>query len=542
MPNFTLRVAVVCLLFVGCATAPPPSPLGGFLESAEALGFDGQVLVARNGRLLIHRAYGLADRATDRSMTPDTALGIASQSKQFTAAAILALEAEGRLKVEDTIASHLSDVPADKQAITIHQLLTHTSGLPRGDIVPDFANVTPGELVAKILAAPLEGAGTWRYSNAGYNLLAAIVERKSGMSLAAYMRRRLFDRAGMTRTGVIGVDDPGLAAVAYRGLAPQGSIATWKRNWRTWGGGDVFSTTTDLYRWERALRAGRVLPPAQLGKFYAPHVKVEGDESYAYGWFVTAAAGRTRIEHGGDTELGYHCLYRVYPDSGTILLLLGNRTEVGGVWQRWGVQDAIEKAAFGEAFDALPAVRPAARVLREGKWSAAKGAAIEIRHDGDQLVAIADNQAAAALLWNAPETEAATSKIERLLGRIRSGEIRPAYEDVLAPDGLHFVDDYVREWADLTTKYGPLVSWHVAGSIPSRRGSAKTFATLRFERGEIGMTWTTRDLGAGRVIGSAPGEAPPLGRILAMRSDGILVGRDFVSGRTVEIAPGSFKK
>lgn len=535
-----LLAAVVLTLFVaGCASAPQPSPLDRYLKSAEAFGFDGQVLVERDGRVLVQRAFGLADREQERRMTLDTAFGIASQSKQFTAAAILALEAEGRLKVEDSIGAHLAGVPADKQTITIHQLLTHTSGLPRGDIVADFADITPAQLVAKILAAPLEGAGTWRYSNAGYNLLAAIVERESGMSLAAYMRKRLFDRAGMTRTGVIGVDAPGHSAVAYRGLAPQDSIAGWRRNWRTWGGGDVFSTVSDLHRWERALRSGRILPPAQLEKFYAPHVKIEGDEAYGYGWFVTNTARGRRIEHGGDTELGYHCLYRVYPDSNTILLLLGNRTEVGGVWQRWGLQDAIEKAAFGEAFDALPSVRPAARVLGEGKWSATSGAEVEIRHDGDQLVAIARNQAAAALLWNGSRTEAATSKIERLLVRIHAGEIRPAYEEVLAPDGLQFVNDYVREWSDLTARHGPLVSWRVVGSIPGRRGSARTFAWLQFERGTVGMTWNTRDLGAGRVIGSAPGEAPPLGRVLALRSDGMLVGRDLVSGSTVEIAPAS---
>ena len=210
-----MRRILVVLAFLSVSCASHRSALDDYLRTAEAYGFDGQVVVEREGRVVLDRAYGFADRESARRTTRDTQYGIASQTKQFTATAILLLEQQGRLHVTDTIDKFIDNVPADKKDITIHQLLTHTSGLPQGDLVNDFEAKSAGEMIATVLAAPRKPAGEWRYSNAGYNLLGAIIEKASGTTYDAFLREQLFRPAGMTRTGVIGADRVTDGAVAY---------------------------------------------------------------------------------------------------------------------------------------------------------------------------------------------------------------------------------------------------------------------------------------------------------------------------------------
>ncbi|HJQ38897.1 MAG TPA: serine hydrolase domain-containing protein, partial [Thermoanaerobaculia bacterium] len=343
-----------------------------FLHRAEAFGFDGKVVVAKHGKVLVDGAYGFADRERGIRNDRDTVFGIASQTKQFTAAAILML----KLNVDDPITKFLNDVPEDKRDITLHQLLTHTSGLMQGDIVPDFAEITPDELIRKILASERKPPGVWRYSNAGYTLLAAIIERASGKPYATFLRDAIFAPNGMRNSGVIGFDVPRKRAIAYRGLNPQ---RTWKVNWRTWGGGDVFSTARDLYRWELVLRSGR------FAKMFQPYVKLpDSEDQYGYGWFISPKL----IEHGGDTEMGYHCAFRRYVKDGVTVIITGNRTEVNGTWQRWGVQDAIAAIALGEEFKQLPEIGKGKKP-RAGTYDEFK-----LRYDGGQLVIEARTPAA----------------------------------------------------------------------------------------------------------------------------------------------------
>lgn len=509
-----MRKIVLCLLALLMLSCGTNRALEQYLRTAEAYGFDGQVVAERDGRVIVDRALGFADREHGRRATRATQYGIASQTKQFTATAILLLEQQGRLHTTDTIAQFLDGVPDDKKDITIHQLLTHTSGLPPGDLVGDFEAKSAAQLIGVVLAAPRKTPGEWRYSNAGFNLLAAIIEKASGAAYETFLREQLFRPAGMTRTGVIGADRIAEGAVAYRGLIPQSSIATWPRNWRTWGGGDVFSTAEDLEKWEQALRGDRILNAAQKGKLFAPYVKVGEGDTYGYAWFVDGKTSRgTRlIEHGGDTELGFNCAFRRFPDEHASLLVTSNRTDVNGPWLRWRIQGDLERLMFGQKAEAsLPEPRRAA-LPPAGTYRAADGAEIEVSTSGGQLVVAARNAAAAIALFgaeaDAPALLQAVDKTRKML----ASPDENGFATALTEEAKKFAGDYVNEWRDIVAKHGAVKGFTIAGAVP-RGKNARVFVELATGDGAFPITYGWADKGAGRLNGSTPGDGPPLARV-----------------------------
>ncbi len=169
-------------------------------------GFSGAVLIAKDGQVVLKRAYGMANRETGLPYDVDMVSCIGSVTKQFTGAAIMKLDMQGKLGTSDPIAKYLPGVPADKAGITIHHLLTHTAGFS-GDLGgSDEEPIGRDALVAKVLAAPLvaKPGDHFEYSNEGFALAAAIVERVSGQGYGAFLRGQLFLPAGMTDTGPTG--------------------------------------------------------------------------------------------------------------------------------------------------------------------------------------------------------------------------------------------------------------------------------------------------------------------------------------------------
>jgi len=159
--------------------------LDQYLSRLEGYGFSGAVLVAKNDEIYLSKGYGLADRAISIPVTPDTLFEGASLTKQFTAAAVMKLEQQGKLRVEDPITKYFDNVPDDKKSITLHHLMTHSAGFPN-----EFSKPGGGyyqdrdEFVRAILATPLEyPPGTESvYSNPSYSLVAAVIEKGSGKS------------------------------------------------------------------------------------------------------------------------------------------------------------------------------------------------------------------------------------------------------------------------------------------------------------------------------------------------------------------------
>lgn len=341
-----VRAAVLVAVLavpVARAQAPADTVVAGETASrmdrwlAEAK-FQGDVLVAKGGSVLIRKGYGMADRENAVPWAPDTVFSVGSITKQFTAAAILKLEMQGKLRVEDPIGKFFPQAPADKRSITLHQLLTHTSGLD-SDFAGDYDPVGRDAYVGKILASKLRTppGSAFFYANAGYSLLGAVVELASGKPYETYLAENLFLPAGMRDTGYrLPKWDPRRIAVGYVDGHRWGRITEkpWDTDgpyWALRANGGIHSTLDDLLRWHAALAGETVLSAAEKKKMYTRHVSEGGGDSfYGYGWAISdAPGGGTLVEHNGGNRAFYADFLR-FLDQNLVVVLATNDSEVPG--------------------------------------------------------------------------------------------------------------------------------------------------------------------------------------------------------------------
>ena len=354
------RIALVLIL--ACLSLPAMAATAGLgeqlathMSALEAYGFSGTLLVAKGGQVIHHGAYGFADADRKVPFTMDTAFDIGSITKQFTAAAILKLETQGKLSVQDPVSRWFEGVPEDKRSMTLHHLLTHSSGL-RGDFGGDYEEMPRDRLVKMALESKLQWApGTrYDYSNAGYSLLAAVVELASGQPYEVYLKENLWKPAGMTRTGYRLLEKGPLAHGVRDGKdwgtpvdkvwAPEGP---W---WNLRGNGGVLSTTGDLYKWHQALEGEAILSKEAKAKIFTPHMPEdeEGSSHYGYGWAILKTPRGTRlISHNGGNGI-FHADFRRYVDEGIVLIIGSNRAD----------------------FASIPAVGPISRLIFNSDYSA----------------------------------------------------------------------------------------------------------------------------------------------------------------------------
>jgi CubicO group peptidase (beta-lactamase class C family) len=342
------------------ATEPLGAALDAYLERTVPFGFSGVFLVARGGEVILEGGYGLADREAGTPVTPETVFDIGSITKQFTAAAILKLEDEGRLSTDDPIGRWLPDVPADRAGITIHHLLTHSSGLT-GDLGGDYQVMPRDTLVRRALASELEAAPGERYdySNLGYSLLGAIVEVASGLPYERFLHDRLLRPAGLEQTGyMIPAWTPQRLAVGYRGGQRWGTPLdhAWADDgpwWNLRANGGILSTVGDLHRWHLALEDDRLLSAGARRKMTEPHVSEGfGDSHHGYGWAVSTTPRGTRlVAHNGGNGYFFADFLR-YLDEDVVVLLATNRADGPASTISRRVIDAV----FGGAHPALPPV------------------------------------------------------------------------------------------------------------------------------------------------------------------------------------------
>ena len=473
-----------------------------------ALGrFSGAVVVARGGREVLARGYGRADRERGLPNTPDTRFDLGSLAKQFTAAAILKLEAEGKLSVSDPISRHLPDYPRPVgDRVTLHHLLTHTSGIPslgrRGplqDVEEDCTPKTLDELIAFSKDLPLqsEPGAQYRYSNTGYMMLAAVVERVSGMPFHDYLRTALFEPAGMQGTGPVMPDAAadGLAK-GYEGYAPDIQPARCVHpTWQT-GAGGLRSTARDLLRWDRALAEGRVLPPAQLAKLVHPHVgRGRPGAFYAYGWFVHPLHGRTVVNHGGTTAGFVSEMYRFAGDSVTVIVL-SNLLPTLGVNVPAEVGERASALALGVEPDPPPPtpVRLDEAALRrvEGTYEVAPGYRVRVGVEDGRLIATAlgdsswslSTIAAQRALNRASDTVATGMRILDAFARADVAALRAA----LKPERQAQVRDsslmFVRLLQEHDPRFGRLLKSSAYRVVADRNGGAFVDARMSFEKSD----------------------------------------------------------
>lgn len=325
--------------------AQPTDPrVQSFLDRILPKGPGGTVVAARGGALVHCRGFGFADRDNRIPAGCDTAYDIMSITKQFTAAAILKLEMMGRLRVGDPISRYVGPVPAGKRDITVHHLLTHTSGL--GDLGDDYEPVSREVMLHRALASRLRFTpGTkFHYSNLGYSVLAAIIEKVSGLGYERFLAGHLFGPSGMTHTGyVLPRWAPGQVAVEYdrhgnsRGRPFDHPWAADGPYWYLRGNGGMLSTPRDMFRWHRALTGGRILSPRAKRKLFKPYVLIEGGGDrkaayYGYGWGVIPRTPYGRVvEHDGGNDWSFGDFAR-FLDAGVMVFWISNHAYKDGEW------------------------------------------------------------------------------------------------------------------------------------------------------------------------------------------------------------------
>jgi len=288
--------------------------------------FMGAVLVAIGDHILLDQGYGKADLEWGISNTPDVKFRLGSLTKQFTAALILMLQEDGKLKLSDPISRYIPDVPKSWAGVTLAQLLGHVSGIPNftdDDRFPvwSMSPHTLAEELAFIEAKPLsfEPGSKYEYSNSNYEVLGAVIEKVSGRSYAEMLKQRIFEPLGMADTGLDGDELVLLKRAQGYQPGPNGLEHARSESMTVpWAAGSIYSTTHDLLRWEHGLFGGKLVSPASLKLMTTP-----GKGDYGLGLSITRRDGRTTVAHGGGIE-GFNTYLAYEPDEGVAVVVLSN--------------------------------------------------------------------------------------------------------------------------------------------------------------------------------------------------------------------------
>ena len=348
MHRHTIRLILCGILLVSaaCASQSPSAPL--VPPSAQVIvsktdaylnkltkrnDFSGSVLIARNGEILVSNGYGKANREKDTPNTAQTKFRLASVTKQFTAMAILILQAQGKLDVQDPISKYLPDCPAAWQNITVHHLLTHTSGIPNFTNLPDYQTTkglpaTPLEIIARFKDKPLDfqAGEKWSYSNSGYVVLGFIIEKVSGKTYEAFLQKNIFVPLRMADSGY----DHNNTDLATGYVNQSNKPADFLDMSIPYAAGGLYSSVEDLNRWQQALYTEQLISVELLDNMFTPFAPMPDSDGlgYGYGWVIGKEGGHPVVGHISGIE-GFTTAITCYPDDKVAIIVLGNQENVG---------------------------------------------------------------------------------------------------------------------------------------------------------------------------------------------------------------------
>lgn len=504
-----------------------------YMGRLEGFGYTGGVLVIRDGRVVLSRSYGMANRAEGVRADTNTVYNLGSITKQFTAAAILRLEEMGKLRTTDSIARFFPTASADKRSITLHQLLTHTAGFNSDYSPGDYEETSRNEYMRRMLAAPLRSApGTQHfYSNAGYSMLAAIVELSTGRDYETALRELVLQPAGMRETGY---KAPAWAAArvahGYQNGRDWGTIVDRIKPaaapyWALRGNGGLHTTLGDMVRWDTVLNDTRVLTDSSRRKFMTGYVNEgpDGVSQYAYGWAVMKTTRGTRlVTHNGGNGIYVAELLRFVDDRVTLFV-----TSTVSEFTASQAVRTIARIAFGQPYD-LPPVRaaaaPTAVASAAGTYMFADGSRLLLRAQDGRLMAEGVGQQAYALLTagdtlSSPDALVANARAHTIVTALVAGNAAPLHAALGpgAPDSAEVATQEGQMMAGRLQRFGAYRSFEVLGTVPGPEGGLQTTVRLNFERGGATniYTWDRNahivDLGARpyqatELVPSAPGE------------------------------------
>lgn len=469
--------------------------LDTYLTRITPFGFSGALLVSKDGKVILNKGYGMAIRSENVANTSETVFSTGSITKQFTAAGIMKLEMTGKLTTEDSITRYFDDVPEEKKGITLHHLLTHTSGVINAT-GPDFVVAPRDETMQKILGAPLQfkPGERFAYSNAGYSMLAAVIEKVSGQGYEEFMNKNIFTPAGMNHTGYR-IPEWDKKVVAHWYVGDKDNRTPLEKPYPYWnyiGNGGILSTTEDMYKWHKALLGEEVFSPEVKKKMFTPYLN-----DYGYGWDVLEREMGTLIQHDGGSTLGCSAEMRRYIDAGVVTILFCNQS-YGQQTLMEVVREQIETLVFGGDVT-LPvdvtAATPAELQKFVGSYKLESGGHLTVEEKQGKLTIHAQGQDAICLLFDPENPDPSHfEELNRLSESVFDAALKEDYEpfgDVLLNKERRL--ERIKELIDMRLRMykkrtGAIEDVISAGTLPSTfdgEAAAMTYVELKGEKGSM---------------------------------------------------------
>lgn len=424
--------------------------------------FHGSVLVAKEGKVLLNNGYGYADFAQNIENKSQTRFGIGSVTKQFAALAALKLSREGLLDLEEKVMKYIPDFPhGDK--ISIHNLLTHTSGLKNYTDLPEFwtsdtANKDPNKMLDLIRDMELEfiPGETFHYSNTNYLAMGIIIEKISGETFEDYLES-ITKPLGMKDTGMIYGENKGTKdATTYSGYLEVKEIDDDLVTSQAYAAGSMYSTVEDLYRWDRAIANNELLEKELLDEMFKAHIAIPEAGSYGYGWMMEDTDMGKEIFHGGST-IGFTAyIGRLVSQDLTVIILSNNNAyNVNSLKEDLTSIVLNKKYKMPEEIKEIKIEDEELYSKYSGKYNLTTGLQIDIFEKDEKLYAQGTGQEAFELFPKSnTDFFAKTADINIMF---KTNEEGIAREFILLQSGMEFVGNRVEKEDKVEIKLDPKV-------------------------------------------------------------------------------------
>jgi len=309
--------------------------------------FNGSVLVAQHGRILLQKGYGIKNAAGNSMNDANTMFQIASVTKQFTAAVILKLVEQKKMALTDRLSKYYSGF-SNGDSITIEHLLTHTSGLHSFTETDSSISETDEQRMVpylKTLKPDFVPGTSWHYSNTGYVMLGFIIQKVSGMSYWKAVRTYIFNPLQMNNSGFDFAHLTGNKAVGYDVLNDSmQQPATITDSTVPFGAGAIYSTVTDMYKWHLGLQSYKIVGKAIMDKAYTPCAQNKG---YGYGWQIDSVYGKKMVSHSGSIS-GFGSNFARIPEDDICIVLLSNKS--GATFDVMHVTDKLLAVLYNKPY------------------------------------------------------------------------------------------------------------------------------------------------------------------------------------------------
>ncbi|MEO7019819.1 MAG: serine hydrolase domain-containing protein [Ktedonobacteraceae bacterium] len=314
--------------------------------------FSGSVLVAQNGQVVVAQGYGMANAQNSTPNTATTRFYLGSVTKEFTAMAILMLQEQGKLQVSDQVCSYIAQCPLPWQPVTIHELLTHTSGIPELDD-SQISGASPQAWINSFDNNALQfiPGGQFDYCSTCYQILAYVVQQVSGVPYSQFIQQMILNPLHMNRSGFDANDyyaqpDSAIGYETWQVNSPEIAEQSDPQWSFLFGSGLLYSTVEDLYSWDQALYTNTLVSQQTLTQIFTPYVTATSlfpNSQYGYGWFLTQSPvlGHQLIWHYGVLD-GFRNYIGRYVDDHVTIIVLSNLSTVDSV----ALEHSIEQKVF----------------------------------------------------------------------------------------------------------------------------------------------------------------------------------------------------